>query len=83
MALITSKTLKPDKEEPVADQKTADKDIIVENEAGQSVLVVAAGQPIPDDLDERKRLAGVAVSRNASDEEVDEARGIETKRSNK
>lgn len=61
----------------MAERKVADKDITVTNANGQTVMVVAAGQPIPDNLDELKEQAG-AVSAGATDEQVEEARGVET-----
>ena len=61
----------------MADEKIAKEDITVENANKQTVVVVAAGQPIPENLDELKEQAG-AVQRQASDEEIDEARGVET-----
>ena len=61
----------------MADAKVADKDITVENANGQTVVVVHEGQPVPDNLDELKAQAG-AVSGNATDEEIEEARGAET-----
>lgn len=36
--------------------KTAKEPITVTNQGGQTVLLVAAGQPIPDNLDELKRI---------------------------
>jgi hypothetical protein len=80
VALISSKTINPQREERTMseqDQKTASEDIVVENANGQQVVVVHEGQPIPDNLDELKAQAG-AVSGSATDEEVEEARGVET-----
>lgn len=57
MALIHSQAMKKEAA-PVADQKVAKEDIVVQNEAGQNIVVVPAGQPIPDDLDERKAAVG-------------------------
>ena len=53
--------------------KTAQKDITVVNDAGQTVVVVPAGQPIPDDLADRKKAAG-AVSGTADDKAIADAR---------
>ena len=56
--------------------KVAKKDITVVNDAGQTVVLVHAGQEIPDDIEERKAAAQPAVIRNATDAEVDAARGV-------
>ena len=53
--------------------KIAKEDIVRENANGQQVVVVPAGQPIPEDLDAAvEQTVGI---RQASNEEVDEARG--------
>ena len=54
--------------------EVAKKDITIVDGAGRTVVVVAAGQPIPDDLDAKKKLYG-QVTRTASEEEIAEARG--------
>lgn len=48
MALISSQTLK--KEDQMS-QRIAERDIVQKNAAGQNVVVVAKGQPIPDGLE--------------------------------
>ena len=53
MALINSRSFKG-KEAPMSD-KVATKPITAQNAAGQTVLLVAVGQPIPADIEERKR----------------------------
>jgi len=53
MALISKHTLTARKDAPMAD-KTASEDIIIENGYGQQVVVVPAGQPVPDNIDELK-----------------------------
>ena len=82
MGLISSRTLKGEKEDRMAEKKLADKDITIKDGAGRRVLVVAKGQPIPDNLDEVKKQYG-EVQRLASDEEIAEARGETPKRSGK
>lgn len=77
MALINSRSLRGEREAPVAEKKLADKDITVKDAVGRTVVVVAKGQPIPDDLDARKKLFG-EVSRNATDDEIAAARGETT-----
>lgn len=52
MTLITSQTIRPKEAIYMAD-KTADKAITATNSNGQTVVVVQAGQPIPDDVDAR------------------------------
>jgi hypothetical protein len=47
MALLNSRALKRDARPPMSG-KIATKDIVRENALGQTVLVVAAGQPIPE-----------------------------------
>lgn len=81
MALITSRSLKGESEAPVAEKKIAKKDITIQNDLGQTVVVVPAGQPVPDDLDAAKKRAG-AIQRTATEEQIAEARG-ETKRRGK
>lgn len=49
MALITSESLKGGTQS--MSEKIAEKDITKVNELGQNVVLVAAGQPIPEDLD--------------------------------
>jgi hypothetical protein len=50
MALLNSRALKRDATPPMTG-KIAKKDIIRVNSYGQTVVVVAEGQPIPDGLD--------------------------------
>lgn len=50
MALVSSQSLKKEATPEMSD-KVAKEDIVRENEAGQQVVVVPKGQPIPDDLD--------------------------------
>lgn len=59
-------------------EKIQKDDLIETNNVGQRVVLVPAGQPVPDEaeLDRRRRFANVIS--NASDEEVDAARGIKT-----
>jgi hypothetical protein len=73
MTLVTSQI---DKEEarPMAEAKTAKDDITVENVNGQTVVVVHAGQPVPDNLDELKAKAAEGQVQ-ASDDEIAAARG--------
>lgn len=60
----------------MADAKVAKDDITVKNNAGQNVVVVPAGQPIPDDLDAQKKLAAVGPVSQGSDAEIRAARGL-------
>lgn len=60
----------------MAEAKVAQKDIVVENNAGQNVVVVPAGQPVPDDLDDRKKAAKAGPVSQATDDEIAAARGI-------
>lgn len=53
--------------------KIAKKDIVKENEIGQQVVIVPAGQPIPEDLD--AAVAATVPQRDASDEDIARARG--------
>jgi len=70
MALVNSGYVK---ETPRMSDKIAKEDIVRENANGQQVVVVPAGQPIPEDLDAAvEQTVGI---RQASNEEVDEARG--------
>jgi virulence-associated protein VagC len=55
VALVRSNPLT--QEVKTVGQKLAKEDIVEVNEAGQHVVVVPAGQPIPDDLQERKQAA--------------------------
>lgn len=59
-------------------EKTAKSDITVENANGQTVVVVHAGQPVPDNLDELKEQASQGQVQ-ATPEEIEAARGIESK----
>lgn len=54
--------------------KVAKKDITITDGNGRNVVVVAKGQPIPENLDELKKKYG-EVSRQATDEEIAAARG--------
>lgn len=56
--------------------KVAKEDITVENDAGQTVVVVHAGQVVPDDIDDRKMAAKDGVIRTATAEEIAAASGI-------
>jgi hypothetical protein len=60
--------------------KVADKDITIENAMGQTVVVVPEGQPVPDDLDEVKDRMHPGPISQASDEQIDEARGLKSKK---
>jgi len=59
MALISSQSLKGGSN--VASKKTAEKDIVVQNDAGQYVVVAHKGQEIPDGVDTKG-----AVSRDSA-----------------
>lgn len=65
MALISSQSLKGGTN--MADsQKVATEDIIEKNENGQNVVVVPAGQPIPDGVDVPKAKTTVETAAVAS-----------------
>jgi hypothetical protein len=61
-------------------EKTASKDITIENAMGQTVVVVPAGQPVPDDLDALKERMYPGPISKATDEQIDEARGLKSKK---
>ena len=67
MALVNSTSLKGQEDTNMADQKTASEDITVENNAGQTVVVVPAGQPVPDNVDDLKKQAELGVVAQAPD----------------
>lgn len=48
MALLNSRALKRDARPPMNSQNLAAKDIIRRNRLGQTVVIVAKGQPIPE-----------------------------------
>lgn len=56
-------------------EKVAKDDITIENDAGQTVVLVHAGQVVPDDIEGRKKATQSAVIRTATDEEIAAARG--------
>lgn len=58
----------------MASNEVAKKDITITDGNGRTVVVVAKGQPIPDDLDALKKQWG-EVSRTATDDEIAAARG--------
>jgi hypothetical protein len=76
VGLVSSRTINPEVKETKVADKTADKDITVENAQGQTVVVLAAGQPIPDNLDELKEVYSQGRISTASEDEIDAARGI-------
>lgn len=58
----------------MAEAKRANKDITIKNRLGQTVVIVPAGQPIPDNLDELKEKAGAVDRPDAPAETEDKAK---------
>ena len=69
MNLITSFTAKGEEVVVAKSQKVAEEDIVVTNELGQNVVVVAKGHPIPDDFDEETAASSTVPIRQADEEE--------------
>jgi hypothetical protein len=73
MTLITSFTAKGEEIVAKKAERIAEEDIVVRNEAGQYVVVVPKGQPIPDDFDEEAYAARTVSIRQAdAEDEPDE-----------
>jgi hypothetical protein len=77
MALVGS-SVKSEKEgRSVADRKIQKEDLVVENNVGQRVVLVPAGQPVPDDAELEARRAAAGVTVNATDDQIDAARNAQ------
>jgi hypothetical protein len=72
MTLITSFTAKGEEIVAKKAERIAEEDIVVRNEAGQYVVVVPKGQPIPDDFDEDEYAARTVSIRQADVEDEPE-----------
>jgi hypothetical protein len=61
----------------MAKENIAKEDITAENELGQTVVLVPAGQPIPEDFDKEEYARRTVAIRNADDDTINESRVTE------
>jgi hypothetical protein len=75
MALINSRAFKREADLPMAEKyKVAKKDIVRVNDYGQHVVIVAAGQPIPEGLELEKGEAEGAKKAAPVENKADQGR---------